>query len=110
MAQAKLQKVVIKSEEKCPECGKDMVLKSSRFGKFWACSDYPNCTGKKNVAVNRGPAPEPSDEKCPKCGEAMVIRTGRYGKFLACSKYPECKTTKKIFGQRKTYHVRKKQA
>ncbi|MFA5078904.1 MAG: type I DNA topoisomerase [Dehalococcoidia bacterium] len=109
-AQEKLQKVVIKSEEKCPECGKDMILKSSRFGKFWACSDYPNCTGKKNVAVNRGPAPEPSDEKCPNCGEAMVIRTGRYGKFLACSKYPECKTTKKIFGQRKTYHARKKKA
>ncbi|MFA7247935.1 MAG: DNA topoisomerase, partial [Dehalococcoidia bacterium] len=109
-AQEKLQKVVIKSEEKCPECGKDMVLKSSRFGKFWACSDFPNCTGKKNVAVNRGPAPEPSDEKCPNCGEAMVIRTGRYGKFLACSKYPECKTTKKIFGQGKTYHARKKKA
>ena len=106
-AQDKLQKVVIKSEDKCPECGKDMVLKSSRYGKFWACSDYPNCTGKKNVAVNRGPAPEPSDEKCPNCGEAMVIRTGRYGKFLACTKYPECKTTKKIFGQRETYHARK---
>jgi len=109
-AQDNLQKVVIKSEEKCQECGKDMVLKSSRYGKFWACSDYPNCTGKKNVAVNRGPAPEPSDEKCPNCGEAMVIRTGRFGKFLACSKYPECKTTKKIFGQRKTYHARKKKA
>ncbi len=109
-AQEKLQKVVIKSEEKCPECGKEMVLKSSRFGKFWACSDFPNCTGKKNVAVNRGPAPEPSDEKCPNCGEAMVIRTGRYGKFLACTKYPECKTTKKIFGQGKTYTARKKKA
>jgi DNA topoisomerase-1 len=96
------QKVVITSEEKCPECGKDMVLKSSRYGKFWACSDYPTCMGKKNVAVNRGPAPEPSDEKCPTCGGAMVIRTGRYGKFLACTKYPECKTTKKIFGPRKT--------
>jgi len=109
-AQDTLQKVVIKSEEKCPECGKDMVLKSSRYGKFWACSDYPNCMGKKNVTVNRGPAPEPSDEKCPTCGEAMVIRTGRYGKFLACSKYPECKTTKKIFGQGKTYHAQKKKA
>ena len=103
-----LQKVVITSDEKCPECGKDMVLKSSRFGKFWACSDYPNCMGKKNLTVNRGPAPEPSDEKCPTCGGAMVIRTGRYGKFLACTKYPECKTTKKIFGPRKTNPSRKK--
>ena len=109
-ASEQLQKVVIKSEEKCPECGKDMVLKSSRYGKFWACSDYPNCMGKKNVAVNRGPAPEPSDEKCPTCGEAMVIRTGRYGKFLACTKYPECKTTKKIFGPRKTNPATKKKA
>jgi len=109
-AMEKLQKVVITSEEKCPECGKDMVLKSSRYGKFWACSDYPNCMGKKNVAVNRGPAPEPSDEKCPTCGAAMVIRTGRYGKFLACTKYPECKTTKKIFGPRKTNPARKTKA
>jgi len=103
-----LQKVVITSDEKCPECGKDMILKSSRFGKFWACSDYPNCMGKKNLTVARGPAPEPSDEKCPTCGGAMVIRTGRYGKFLACTKYPECKTTKKIFGPRKTNPSSKK--
>ena len=109
-AMEKLQKVVITSEEKCPECGKDMVLKSSRYGKFWACSDYPNCMGKKNLTVNRGPAPEPSDEKCPTCGAAMVIRTGRYGKFLACTKYPECKTTKKIFGPRKTNPARKTKA
>jgi len=107
-AQETLQKVVITSDEKCPECARDMVLKSSRFGKFWACSDYPNCMGKKNLTVARGPAPEPSDEKCPTCGGAMVIRTGRYGKFLACTKYPECKTTKKIFGPRKTNPSRKK--
>jgi DNA topoisomerase I len=46
-AQENLQKIVITSEEKCPECGKPMVLKSSRFGKFLACSNYPECMGKK---------------------------------------------------------------
>jgi DNA topoisomerase-1 len=96
-----LQKIVIKSEEVCPECGKPMVMKSSRYGKFLACSNYPDCKGKKSISSVRGPsgaavadnsaaAPEVSEEPCPKCGEKMVFRKGRFGKFLACPKYPEC--------------------
>ncbi|MCX6005739.1 MAG: type I DNA topoisomerase, partial [Chloroflexi bacterium] len=51
-----LQKIVIKSEEVCPECGKPMVMKSSRYGKFLACSNYPECKGKKSISSVRGPS------------------------------------------------------
>jgi DNA topoisomerase-1 len=95
-AQENLQKIVITSEEKCPECGKPMILKSSRFGKFLACSNYPECMGKKSNTVD-APPPEVTNEPCPLCGKLMLIRKGRYGKFMACSNYPECKG-KKING------------
>jgi DNA topoisomerase-1 len=95
-AQENLQKIVITSEEKCPECGKPMILKSSRFGKFLACSNYPECMGKKSNIAD-APPPEVTNEPCPLCGKLMLIRKGRYGKFMACSNYPECKG-KKING------------
>jgi DNA topoisomerase I len=99
-AQENLQKVVIKSEEVCPECGKDMVMKSSRYGKFLACSNYPECKGKKSISTIRGApgaageksesTPEVSNEPCPICGKNMVVRKGRFGRFLACPDYPKC--------------------
>jgi DNA topoisomerase-1 len=100
-AEEKLQKIVIKSEEVCPECGKPMVMKSSRYGKFLACSNYPECKGKKSISTVRSPSgavvadnaestPEVSEEPCPICGKKMVVRKGRFGKFLACPDYPKC--------------------
>jgi DNA topoisomerase-1 len=77
----------------CEKCGAAMVIKRGRFGKFTACSNYPEC---KNVLKEPKPAPEPTGEKCEKCGADLVYRTGRFGKFIACSNYPQCKNTKKI--------------
>jgi DNA topoisomerase I len=99
-------------EEKCPECGKTMIVKAGRFGKFYACPDYPKCKGKKAMGRKTwsksakpgegSSATEASEEKCPECGSPMVLKYGRFGKFLACSKYPECKTTKKIYKYQKS--------
>lgn len=110
-AQQNIKKVFIPSEENCPECGRPMVVKISKYGKFLACSGYPKCKGKKalnNTTPSAGithqqhlTGLQPSDQSCPKCGENMVIKTGRYGRFLACSKYPECKTTKRLPGYKK---------
>jgi len=79
---------------KCDKCGHPMVVKRGRFGKFIACSNFPEC---KNILKEEKKEPEKTGEKCDKCetGE-MVIRYGRFGKFIACSNYPECKNTKKI--------------
>jgi DNA topoisomerase-1 len=82
----------IPSEEKCPECGRPLVIKSGRYGKFKACSGFPECRFKKSL--NKKEA-KPVDEKCPQCGSQLVLRHGRYGSFIACSNYPECKYIKK---------------
>lgn len=91
-----------KTDLKCEKCGSDMIVRMGRYGKFTACSNFPNC---KNILKDKkeGAEPEKTGEKCDKCGEGdMVIRTGRFGKFLACSKYPKCKNTKKIAQEDKT--------
>ena len=80
--------------EKCDVCGREMVIRWGRNGRFMACSGYPDC---KNTRPIDGPVePQQSDEKCDKCASPMVIKVGRFGKFLACSGYPTCKFTKPI--------------
>ncbi|MHB8831135.1 MAG: type I DNA topoisomerase [Patescibacteria group bacterium] len=77
----------------CDVCGKPMVVKRGRFGRFLACSGYPECKNTRPLPGEAAPPkPEPTDEICPKCGAPMVKKTGRFGPFLACSRYPECKT------------------
>ena len=83
------------TDEICPNCGKPMVIKTGRFGKFIACTGYPQCKTTKPVEETQTSA-EPTDKICPNCGKPMVIKTGRFGKFTACTGYPQCKTTKPI--------------
>lgn len=89
-----------KTSEKCDKCGSPMVIKMGRFGKFMACSKYPECKNTKPLAEEAAKQAEMSkqyaDEKCPKCGASMQIRRGRFGAFLGCTKYPECKGIKNI--------------
>ncbi len=82
-----------KTDKICPECGKELVIKLGRSGRFLACSGFPDCRHTEPLNSDGKEAEEPvvSDEKCEKCGEPMLIKTGRYGKFLACSGYPKCK-------------------
>ena len=88
-------------QETCEKCGAPMVIKTGRFGKFLACSNYPKCKNTKKMLVNgegklEVAQDETSSEVCDKCGSPMVIKAGRFGKFLACSNYPACKNTKRI--------------
>jgi len=82
----------IPSEEKCPECGRPLVIKSGKYGKFKACSGFPKCRFKKSLNQKEA---KPVDEKCPQCDSQLVVRHGRYGSFIACSNYPKCKYIKK---------------
>ncbi|MFH1426905.1 MAG: type I DNA topoisomerase [Candidatus Kerfeldbacteria bacterium] len=80
------------TDEICPKCGKPMVIKMGRYGKFLACTGYPDCKTTKPLDENGEPAPEEkSDVKCDKCGADMVQKHGRFGPFLGCSNYPDCK-------------------
>ncbi|MEO0115309.1 MAG: type I DNA topoisomerase [candidate division WOR-3 bacterium] len=75
--------------EECPKCGKPLVARWGKFGKFIACSNYPNCKYIKKES------PKLLAENCPQCQKPLVERTSRYGKFIACSDYPNCKYIKK---------------
>lgn len=94
-------------DEKCPECKAPLVYRVSKFGKFIACSKYPECKYNKSLEEDNAEKAEEngdesaegltiSEEICPKCGKSMVIKKGRFGTFLACSDYPKCKTTMSI--------------
>ncbi|MBQ2468470.1 MAG: type I DNA topoisomerase, partial [Clostridia bacterium] len=77
---------IVEGEQlKCDKCGADMVLRSGRFGSFFACSRYPECKNTKQIAKSTG-------IKCPDCGSDVVIKYGKSRKmFYSCEKYPECK-------------------
>jgi DNA topoisomerase-1 len=90
------------TDEVCDLCGKPMIIRVSRYGRFLSCSGYPECKNTRPLDGSGAPpqyekAPdEPTDEICPTCGKPMVVKTGRYGRFIACVDYPTCKTSKKI--------------
>ena len=83
------------TEEVCDKCGLPMVIKTGRFGRFMACTGYPQC--KTTRQIKEGGEEEvaavATDEVCELCGKGMVLKTGRFGKFIACSDYPTCKNT-----------------
>jgi len=73
------------TEETCPECGKPLVIKTGRYGKFLACSGYPECKYTKPYQIKIG-------VKCPQCGSELVERLSKKKRvFYGCSNYPNCK-------------------
>jgi DNA topoisomerase-1 len=86
------------TDQICEKCGKPMVIKWGRHGKFIACTGYPECTNTRELpAAESGEVSEQDEaEMCDNCGRPMVLKKGRFGQFLACSGYPECKTTKQL--------------
>jgi DNA topoisomerase-1 len=71
------------TDEKCPKCGSPMVIKRGRFGKFLACSRYPECNHTQGMSTG---------VTCPDDGGNIVERRSRFGKvFYSCSNYPACK-------------------
>lgn len=98
-------KVSVPDEEldiECPKCGRRMIVKHGRFGKFAACPGYPECKTTmaldKNGKVAKAGAEEEvvPGEKCEICGGEVIRKKGRFGEFLACRNYPECRYTKPI--------------
>ncbi len=86
-AEKKLPKVEIRDEptdEICPNCGRPMVIKTGRFGKFISCTGYPECKTTKPIVKDTG-------VKCPKDGGAIVERRSKKGRtFFGCANYPLC--------------------
>lgn len=101
-----------KTEEICDKCGSPMIIKTGRYGKFLACSNFPEC---RNIKSLNGDTDKNGKEKseelkkleakykneiCDKCGSPMTVKSGRFGPFLACSAYPKCKNIKSIVSER----------
>lgn len=86
-AEEKIGKVQIEdkvSDEICENCGRNMVIKMGRYGKFLACPGFPECRNTK-------PLLEQIEAKCPKCANPLVVRRSKKGRrFYGCSTYPEC--------------------
>jgi DNA topoisomerase-1 len=87
-------KVEEPTDEVCNECGQPMVIKTGRFGRFIACSNYPEC--KIRRPLQEKPPDEPTEETCEKCSQPMVIKSGRSGRFMACSAFPKCRNSKSL--------------
>jgi DNA topoisomerase-1 len=95
------------TDQVCEKCGSAMVIKWGRFGKFLACSGYPDCKNTKELSGNgnggadagedgNGEGTPGEGQACENCGKPMVLKRGRFGPFLACSGYPECRTVVKV--------------
>lgn len=94
------------NSEICPECGKKLVVKDGRFGKFLSCSGFPECgythSINKNAPIKgavKAAAPPKAGSglgNCPKCGKELVVRDGKFGKFVGCVGYRECGFSRKL--------------
>lgn len=84
----KIERALEVSDELCEKCGKQMLIKYSRFGKFLACSGFPECRNTKKILTEE----EKLLGKCPTCKEGDIIkRKSKRGRaFYGCSRYPEC--------------------
>ncbi len=83
---------------KCEKCGSDMEVKVGRFGKFLACTNYPECKNIKSIKEPKKEKEEPvfTGGTCEKCGGKTIFREGKFGKFIGCENYPECDYTKQL--------------
>ncbi|MBI4021831.1 MAG: type I DNA topoisomerase, partial [Candidatus Andersenbacteria bacterium] len=85
-----------KTGEKCPDCGHALVIKLGRYGKFKACSNFPECKHTEPIGEEALLSAENGGETCPDCGRPLALKHGRFGPFLGCTGYPNCKHIKKI--------------
>jgi len=89
-AKEKVERVELEPEltsEVCEKCGKPMAVKTGRFGKFLACTGYPDCKNTRPYRIKTG-------IKCPECGGELMQRLNKKGKaFYGCSNYPKCTFT-----------------
>lgn len=96
----KALKFVEKNIEKiiCEKCGGELIIKVGRFGKYFACSNYPKCNNIKSFRelYAQQKEIEYTGEICEKCGSKTVYREGKFGRFIGCERYPDCDFIKNI--------------
>lgn len=76
----------IPTGEECPECGRPILVKVGRRGRFRGCSGFPACRWRAPLVIGR----------CPECGRDMVEKSGQHGPFAGCVGYPDCTYTRPV--------------
>ncbi len=94
-----------KIEKKCTKCGSEMQVKFGKFGKFIACTNFPECKNTEPLEDDKRESKENDNEnvekiKCEKCGSEMQKKKSKFGEFYGCSDYPKCKNIKSINGDK----------
>lgn len=100
-AKENMQKIVIDSGKICPNCGKPLVVRTSRWGtQFLGCSGYPECKTMLSLdaEINTEIKDKPVEEKCEKCGGDMLSKTGPYGPYYECTACKNRKSIQKTIG------------
>lgn len=85
-----------KTNEVCDLCGKPMIIKWGRNGRFMACSGYPSCKNTKPLPGEQAQTQHMTGMKCELCGGDLIVKGGKFGAFMGCSNYPTCRNTKPI--------------
>ena len=88
-------------DENCPECGKPLISRFGKYGRFVGCSGYPECKYMRKIdkdgkSEEVAPPEEVPDRVCPTDGGKLLIRNGKFGKFISCANYPKCKHIENI--------------
>ncbi len=97
-----VEKQIEVSTTPCPHCGKMMLIKYGRMGKFLACPEEGSKVTlpmPEEAAQIKALEEKTKDERCPICGKPMNVKRGRFGFFLGCSDYPKCKGISKIWNK-----------
>jgi DNA topoisomerase-1 len=100
--EASVEKQVEVSTTPCPHCGKPMIIKFGRMGKFLACPEpgvKVTLPMPEEAAQIKALEEKTKDERCPICGKPMKVTRGRFGFFLGCTDYPKCKGIMKIWNK-----------
>ncbi len=100
--EASVEKQIEISDVPCPHCGKPMIIKFGRMGKFLACPEpgvKVTLPMPEEAAEIKALEEKTKDELCPICGKPMKVRRGRFGYFLGCIDYPKCKGITKIWNK-----------
>lgn len=88
------------TDETCPNCDKPLVIKMGRFGKFYACTGFPECRYTRPYGESAEAAEKEQElvagRKCPNDGGDLIVKRGRFGPFIACANYPNCKHIESI--------------
>ncbi|MDD5281794.1 MAG: type I DNA topoisomerase [Candidatus Omnitrophica bacterium] len=93
-AQANIKKEIITTDQSCDKCGKPLIVKWGRRGKFLSCSGFPACKNSKSIT---------SGVKCPidNCGGELIERRSKRGFFFGCSNFPKCTFTSRTLPENK---------